>query len=108
MSGMLDQVWENEDLEERAAILEYDGGLAKDAAESRSTAEIADRAVKKQMPPPDVPDIRPQSKELTALVKQRNDLGEQMRAEKNRESKQQMLEQWTQLNYAIIELKKGV
>jgi len=106
MSGMLDQVWENEDLEERAAIREYDGGLTRDLAESVSTKEIAARTVKKQMPPPEV--IPPQSGEVTELINQRNKLGEKMRAETNRERKQEMFEQWTRFNHAIIELKKGV
>jgi len=101
---------EFEEFEERAAIREYGGGFSKDQAEILAITDIAERARLKEIPQKSAPDVGCRSQAdkrgLSELVKQRNDLGEKMRAETNHELKQQMLEQWMQLNQAIIKMKK--
>lgn len=122
---MVTEQTKNKDYEERAAILEFDAGMSRAEAELRAKQEIAIREAQKTIEKrrteyekkqqqyrsqheQQLPQI-PQNKRerIKAFQEKRDAIGEELRAETDKNRKDELFEQWMELNKQIIQLRKG-
>ncbi len=97
MQGLTDSV----EYQERAAIREFDGGLAKPKAELLATEDIAQRADQQLQK-------EPQLKTLQDYRDYRDQVGKAFRSEQDPERKARLFSKWMDLNGQILEIKKEV
>jgi len=93
-----------DEIDERAAIREYDGGLPREQAERAALADLADRQASHK---PGAAGEEPQRDSLAALRAKMDAVGRQMQGAEGQE-KDELLARWFELAYRIIDVRKGV